>query len=108
MSRVIARDGGTGPYRALEASEQAFQAALRPKRCLPGQNRRLRYAVERKLCHQCPPAQGSVGLTGHARVFDGFALDLVEQRSQCAGHDVRTLQHQLMPASPNDLETGRR
>ncbi|MBU9385852.1 IS30 family transposase [Burkholderia gladioli] len=52
ISREIARNGGTDHYRALEADERALQAALRPKCCLLEQNRRLRYAVERKLCRE--------------------------------------------------------
>lgn len=35
ISREIARNGGTGHYRDLEAEERALQAALRPKCCLP-------------------------------------------------------------------------
>ncbi|WP_415859342.1 hypothetical protein [Burkholderia sp. BCC1981] len=36
-----------------------MQAALRPKRCFLEQNRRLRYAVERKLCREWSPEQVS-------------------------------------------------
>lgn len=59
ISREIARNGGTSRYRALEADERALQAALRPKRCLLEQNRRLRYAVERTLCREWSPEQVS-------------------------------------------------
>ncbi|TWC62158.1 MULTISPECIES: IS30 family transposase [unclassified Burkholderia] len=59
ISREIARNGGTDHYRALEADERALQAALRPKCCLLEQNRRLRYAVERKLCREWSPEQVS-------------------------------------------------
>ncbi|WP_233874526.1 IS30 family transposase [Paraburkholderia adhaesiva] len=59
ISREIARNGGTGHYRALEAEERASKAALRPKHCLLEQNRRLRYAVERKLCREWSPEQVS-------------------------------------------------
>lgn len=38
ISREIARNGGTGHYRALEADARALQSALRPKRCLLEQN----------------------------------------------------------------------
>ena len=59
ISREIARNGGAGHYRALEADERALQATLRPKRCLLELNRRLRYAVERKLCREWSPEQVS-------------------------------------------------
>ncbi|MCC2597853.1 IS30 family transposase [Pusillimonas sp. MFBS29] len=59
ISREIARNGGTGRYRAFEADERALKAALRPKRCLLAQNRRLRYAVERKLYRDWSPEQVS-------------------------------------------------
>jgi len=59
MSREIARNGRTGHYRTLGAEERALQAALRPERCLLEQNRRLRYAVERKLCREWSPEQVS-------------------------------------------------
>nr|WP_224796797.1 hypothetical protein [Pandoraea sputorum] len=59
LSREIARNGATGHDRAREADERAAQAALRPKRCLLEQNRRLRYAVERKLCREGSPEQVS-------------------------------------------------
>jgi len=59
ISREIARNGGTGHYRALEADERALQASLRPKHCLLEQNRRLRYAVERKLRREWSPEQVS-------------------------------------------------
>lgn len=57
--RAIARNGGTGQYRALDADDRALKAALRPKRCLLEQNRRLRYAVERKLYRDWSPEQVS-------------------------------------------------
>nr|WP_260866180.1 helix-turn-helix domain-containing protein [Burkholderia gladioli] len=59
ISREIGRNGGTDHYRALEADERALQATLRPKCCLLEQNRRLRYAVERKLCREWSPEQVS-------------------------------------------------
>lgn len=59
ISREIERNGGTGRYRALDADERALQSALRPKRCLLEQNRRLRYEVERKLYRDWSPQQVS-------------------------------------------------
>ncbi|MGI4857079.1 MAG: helix-turn-helix domain-containing protein, partial [Janthinobacterium lividum] len=34
ISREIARNGGTGHYRALEADDRALRVGLRPKHCL--------------------------------------------------------------------------
>ncbi|WP_347555274.1 IS30 family transposase [Robbsia sp. KACC 23696] len=59
ISREIARNGGTGHYRALDADERALKVSLRPKDCLLERNPRLRYAVERKLSREWSPEQVS-------------------------------------------------
>ena len=41
-SREIARHGGSPVYRASQADGEAWQSALRPKRCLPSINLKLR------------------------------------------------------------------
>jgi DNA-binding CsgD family transcriptional regulator len=48
VSREVSRHGGT-TYRAHAADDQAWNAALRPKRCLLAVNRKLQDIVARKL-----------------------------------------------------------
>ena len=57
VSREIARHGGRAAYRAHEADQQAWRAALRPKRCLLAVNRRLRDIVGSKLMRDWSPEQ---------------------------------------------------
>src|SRR5471030_1414359 len=45
VSREISRNGGRPAYRAHEADGQAWESALRPKRCLLALNRKLRDIV---------------------------------------------------------------
>jgi hypothetical protein len=47
--REVARHGGRRAYRAHDADQQAWNAALRPKRCLLAVNRKLRDIVASKL-----------------------------------------------------------
>ena len=49
VSREVARHGGRPAYRAHDADQQAWNAALRPKRCLLAVNRKLRDVVASKL-----------------------------------------------------------
>src|ERR1700690_2881614 len=42
VSREVARHGGRPEYRAQEADQQAWESALRPKRCLMAIYRKLR------------------------------------------------------------------
>jgi IS30 family transposase len=49
VSREIARHGGRPTYRAYDADQQAWNAALRPKRCLLSVNSELRDLVASKL-----------------------------------------------------------
>jgi len=57
VSREVARHGGPLPYRASEADQQAWDSALRPKRCLLAGNRKLREAVASKLVQDWSPEQ---------------------------------------------------
>jgi IS30 family transposase len=57
VSREIARHGGRLAYRAHEADRQAWNAALRPKRCLLAVNRKLRDIVASKLILDWSPEQ---------------------------------------------------
>ena len=57
VSREVARHGGRPVYRAHEADQQAWNAALRPKRCLLAVNRRLRDIVASKLILDWSPEQ---------------------------------------------------
>lgn len=57
VSREIKRHGGLERYRAVDADEGARKSAGRPKPCALQKNRRLRYAVERKLRFQWAPEQ---------------------------------------------------
>ena len=49
VSREIARHGGRPAYRAHDADQQAWNAALRPKSCLFAVNSELRDVVASKL-----------------------------------------------------------
>src|SRR5690242_11588992 len=57
VSREIARHGGRPAYRAHDADQQAWNAALRPKRCLLAVNRKLRNMVASKLILDWSPEQ---------------------------------------------------
>src|SRR5499433_818836 len=65
VSREIARHGGRPAYRAHDADRQAWNAALRPKRCLLAVNRRLRDIVASKLILDWAPEQISGWLKTH-------------------------------------------
>ena len=49
VSREVARHGRRPAYRSHDADQQAWNAALRPKRCLLAMNRKLRDVVASKL-----------------------------------------------------------
>ena len=57
VGREIARHGGRPAYRAYAADQQAWNAALRPKRCLLAVNRELRDVVASKLMLDWSPEQ---------------------------------------------------
>lgn len=57
VSREIVRHGGRPAYRAHDADAQAWQSALRPKRCLLARNRKLRDIVASKLILDWSPEQ---------------------------------------------------
>ena len=57
VSREVARHGGRPAYRALDADQQAWNAALRPKRCVLAVNSELRDAVASKLMLDWSPEQ---------------------------------------------------
>jgi IS30 family transposase len=57
VSREVSRHGGCPVYRAQEADDQAWDSALRPKRCLLAVNRRLRNIVASKLILDWSPEQ---------------------------------------------------
>ena len=57
VSREIARHGGRPAYRAYDADQQAWNAALRPKRCLLSVNSELRDLVASKLILDWSPEQ---------------------------------------------------
>ena len=57
VSREVARHGGRPEYRAHEADDQAWESALRPKRCLLALHRRLREVVASKLILEWSPEQ---------------------------------------------------
>ena len=65
VSREISRHGGRPAYRAHDADEYAWDAALRPKRCLLAGNRRLCDVVARKLILDWSPEQISGWLKTH-------------------------------------------
>src|SRR5712692_8593339 len=57
VNREVTRHGGRPAYRAHEADSQAWEAALRPKRCLLAVNRKLRNIVASKLMLDWSPEQ---------------------------------------------------
>jgi Helix-turn-helix domain len=57
VSREVTRYGGRLAYRAQAADEQAWNSALRPKRCLLAVNRKLRDIVASKLVLDWSPEQ---------------------------------------------------
>jgi IS30 family transposase len=57
VSREITRHGNRPAYRAHEADHQAWESALRPKRCLLAVNRKLRDLVASKLILDWSPEQ---------------------------------------------------
>ena len=57
VSREVTRHGGCPAYRAHEADNQAWDSALRPKRCLLAVNRKLRDRVASKLILDWSPEQ---------------------------------------------------
>jgi IS30 family transposase len=57
VGREVARHDGRPAYRAHEADDQAWESALRPKRCLLALHRRLREVVASKLVLEWSPEQ---------------------------------------------------
>jgi IS30 family transposase len=57
VSREVSRHGGRPAYRAHEADDQAWDSALRPKRCLLAVNHKLRDVVASKLILDWSPEQ---------------------------------------------------
>jgi len=57
ICREIARNGGLRAYRAMRADKQAWERALRPKRCRLALHGRLRWRVAQKLALQWSPQQ---------------------------------------------------
>lgn len=59
VGREVTRHGGRPEYRAHEADDQAWESALRPKKCLLALRRRLREVVASKLILEWSPEQVS-------------------------------------------------
>src|SRR5260370_6172439 len=59
VSREVARHGGRPEYRANEADDQAWELALRPKRCLLAIHVKLQQMVASKLILDWSPEQSS-------------------------------------------------
>src|SRR5271157_2485441 len=57
VGREVTRHGGRPAYRAHEADDQAWESALRPKKCLLARHRRLRQLVASKLILDWSPEQ---------------------------------------------------
>jgi IS30 family transposase len=57
VSREVTRHGGRPAYRAHEADDQAWESALRPKKCLLALHPRLREVVTSKLILDWSPEQ---------------------------------------------------
>jgi len=65
VSREVTRHGGRPAYRATAADDQAWESALRPKRCLLALHQRLREVVASKLILDWSPEQISGWLKTH-------------------------------------------
>lgn len=57
ISREVRRNGGAGAYRSVQAEQQAWDRARRPKACLLARTPRLRQCVAEKLQLQWSPQQ---------------------------------------------------
>src|SRR6202050_5440806 len=57
VGREVTRHGGRPAYRAHEADDQAWESALRPKKCLLAVHRRLREVVASKRILEWSPEQ---------------------------------------------------
>ena len=57
VSREVTRHGGRPQYRATEADQQAWESALRPKRCLLAMHVKLQEIVASKLILEWSPEQ---------------------------------------------------
>src|SRR6266851_6579281 len=65
VSREVTGHGGRPVYRAHDADSQAWESALRPKRCLLAVRQRLREVVASKLILDWSPEQISGWLKTH-------------------------------------------
>ena len=65
VSREVTRHGGRPAYRAHEANDQAWESALRPKRCVLALHQKLREVVASKLILDWSPEQISGWLKTH-------------------------------------------
>src|SRR5713101_5798094 len=65
VSREVTRHGGRPAYRAHEADDQAWESALRPKKCFLALHPRLREVVASKLILDWSPEQISGWLKTH-------------------------------------------
>ncbi len=65
VSREVTRHGGRPAYRAHEADDQAWESALRPKKCFLALHPRLREVVTSKLILDWSPEQISGWLKTH-------------------------------------------
>ena len=65
VSREVTRHGGRPAYRAHDADSQAWESALRPKRCLLAVNRKLRNIVASKRILDWSPEPISGWLKTH-------------------------------------------
>jgi IS30 family transposase len=57
VGREVTRHGGRPTYRANEADDQAWESALRPKKCLLALHQRLREVVASRLILEWSPEQ---------------------------------------------------
>jgi IS30 family transposase len=74
VSREISRHGGRPAYRAHDADRQAWESALRPKRCLLAVNCKLRNIVASKLILDWSPEQISGWLKTHYPDDEGMRV----------------------------------
>jgi IS30 family transposase len=78
VSREVARHGGRPAYRASQADGEAWQSALRPKRCLLSINLKLRNIVASKLILDWSPKQ----------ISGWLKTQYPDDESMCVSHET--------------------
>jgi hypothetical protein len=111
VSREITGHGGHPAYRAHDADSQAWEAGLRPKRCLLAVNRKLRNIVASKLSWQALPDRSVLELVCREPDWPGYNAiysatvkakpqSMIGARTGCPGVTLSTSFPLLITAVP--------